>query len=175
MQLGPSSEETTEFTLKTRKTDVTDLYVRLKLDQNVYIAFRPKIIPQYRSKKCQLADAVLPAEPGQLLCRNLNTRTHHVTQNFLRETPERETGFGRNLLRGLSVSRKLPEPVGCSAMEPRDERQWLAEQVRRLCLETMQRAYEEARMQGLCAEGAFEAAVSAVAMLDLQTLLDRSE
>jgi len=60
-------------------------------------------------------------------------------------------------------------------MEPRDERQRLAEQVRRICLETMRRAYEDARMQGLCAEGAFEAAISAVAMLDVQTLLARPE
>ncbi len=67
MQIGPPSEETAEFAFKTRKPDISDLYVRLKLDQNVHVAFRSKIIPQYRSKKCQLADAVLPAKSGQLL------------------------------------------------------------------------------------------------------------
>ncbi len=60
-------------------------------------------------------------------------------------------------------------------MEPCDERRQLAEQVRQICLETMQRAYEDARIQGLCAEGAFETAVSAVAMLDLQALIERLE
>lgn len=56
-------------------------------------------------------------------------------------------------------------------MDRINERRQLAERVRTACLETMQQAYEEARMQGLCAEGAFEAAISAVAMLNLESLL----
>ncbi len=60
-------------------------------------------------------------------------------------------------------------------MEPRDERLRLAKQVRRICLETMRRACEDARIQGRQAGGTFEMAVSAVAMLDLQILRARPE
>jgi hypothetical protein len=45
-----------------------------------------------------------------------------------------------------------------------------AEQVRAACIEAALRGYERAAMSGLCGEGALEAAVSAMRMLDLTTL-----
>jgi len=45
-----------------------------------------------------------------------------------------------------------------------------AEQVRAACIEAALRGYERAATSGLCGEGALEAAVSAMRMLDLTTL-----
>ena len=47
----------------------------------------------------------------------------------------------------------------------------VAAAVRKACLETLLRAYEEAGMLGLCAEGRLEAAVDAVRLLDLHALI----
>ena len=44
----------------------------------------------------------------------------------------------------------------------------IAEAVRAACIEAAVNGYENAAMSGLCAEGAFEAAVSAMRMLDLK-------
>ena len=46
----------------------------------------------------------------------------------------------------------------------------LAERVRAACVETALKAYEEAGVQGLCAEGRWEVAVSAMRTLDLAPL-----
>lgn len=46
----------------------------------------------------------------------------------------------------------------------------LAEQVREACINTALQAYEAAAMSGLCGEGALEAAVSAMRMLDLSAI-----
>lgn len=46
----------------------------------------------------------------------------------------------------------------------------LAEAVRRACIEAALAAYEDAGMSGLCAEGRWEAAVSAMQSLDLKRL-----
>lgn len=43
----------------------------------------------------------------------------------------------------------------------------LAETVREACIQAAIRGYENAAMSGLCAEGAFESAISAIRMLDL--------
>lgn len=51
------------------------------------------------------------------------------------------------------------------------ERQ-LAETVRRACIDAWREGYESAAMSGLCAEGALEAALSAVQSIDLETLVD---
>lgn len=48
----------------------------------------------------------------------------------------------------------------------------LAERIRRRLVERALDAYEDARMQGLCAEGAFEAAVSALRTLDVGELVE---
>ncbi len=51
--------------------------------------------------------------------------------------------------------------------------QWLnlAEVVRDACLRAALDGYEDAAMRGLCPEGALEAAISAIRMLDLETVL----
>ncbi len=51
----------------------------------------------------------------------------------------------------------------------------LAEAVRAACIEAAVTGYENAAMSGLCAEGAFEAAVSAIRMLDLKALTEGSK
>jgi len=47
----------------------------------------------------------------------------------------------------------------------------LAKRIRDACLEAVLQAYEDAGMQGLCAEGRWEAAVAALQTLDLAPLL----
>lgn len=47
----------------------------------------------------------------------------------------------------------------------------LAERVRSACVAVARSGYEDAAMAGLCAEGALEAALSAVERLDLAGLL----
>lgn len=46
----------------------------------------------------------------------------------------------------------------------------LAEQVREQCISTAVAAYEDASISGLCAEGAFEAAISAIRILDVAAI-----
>jgi hypothetical protein len=47
----------------------------------------------------------------------------------------------------------------------------LAKRIRAACLEAVLQAYEDAGMQGLCAEGRWEAAISALKTVDLAPLL----
>jgi hypothetical protein len=47
----------------------------------------------------------------------------------------------------------------------------LAERVRAACVEAALQAYEDAGLQGLCAEGRWEVAVGAMRTLDLQALI----
>lgn len=48
----------------------------------------------------------------------------------------------------------------------------IAERVRLACVNAAIDGYEHAGMSGLCREGAWEAAVSAMRMLDLRALID---
>lgn len=52
-----------------------------------------------------------------------------------------------------------------------EEAQKLAEAVRAACLKAAKQGYEQASASGLCHEGAVEASLGAVSMLDLQPLL----
>ena len=52
-------------------------------------------------------------------------------------------------------------------MEPED----LAKRIRAACLEAVLQAYEDAGMQGLCAEGRWEAAIGALKTVELAPLL----
>ncbi|HET7174648.1 MAG TPA: acetyltransferase [Gammaproteobacteria bacterium] len=52
-----------------------------------------------------------------------------------------------------------------------EERRRLAEAVREACLEAAKKGYEEASQSGLCHEGAVEASLDAVRMVDLKALL----
>jgi hypothetical protein len=54
-----------------------------------------------------------------------------------------------------------------SYMEPED----LAKRIRDACLEALLQAYEDAGVQGLCAEGRWEVAVGALKTVDLAPLL----
>ncbi len=47
----------------------------------------------------------------------------------------------------------------------------LAEKVRQACIQAARAGFEQARMDGLCEEGAVEAAVSAIQNLNLEQLL----
>lgn len=47
----------------------------------------------------------------------------------------------------------------------------LAESVRRQCIEAALRAYEDAGISGLCAEGRWEIAIQAMRCLDLDAVL----
>ncbi|HSH45982.1 MAG TPA: hypothetical protein VK966_09005 [Longimicrobiales bacterium] len=54
----------------------------------------------------------------------------------------------------------------------------LAEEVRRTCVAAALQAYEDAGMQGLCPEGRWEAAISAMRAVDVRRLIrehDRAE
>lgn len=53
-----------------------------------------------------------------------------------------------------------------------NDRYDIASQVRDECIRTAVSAYENASMVGLCGEGAFEAAVSAMRMLDVRELVE---
>jgi len=52
-----------------------------------------------------------------------------------------------------------------------DENERLAEAVKQACIDTALRAYEEAGISGLCAEGRWELALDAVRSLDVKPLL----
>lgn len=47
----------------------------------------------------------------------------------------------------------------------------LAKRIRQTCLEAVLQAYEDAGIQGLCAEGRWEAAISALKTVELAPLL----
>ena len=51
----------------------------------------------------------------------------------------------------------------------------LKEAVRRACLAAARDAYEDAGMRGLCGEGALEAALGAIEMLDLAAITSEEE
>ncbi|GAA5177028.1 MULTISPECIES: hypothetical protein [Halomonadaceae] len=52
------------------------------------------------------------------------------------------------------------------------ERLALAARVRDACVAAALAGHEEAAIAGLCSEGALEAAISAIQMLDLENLID---
>ena len=59
-----------------------------------------------------------------------------------------------------------------------DELKRLSEEIRRVCIQAVRQGYADAAASGLCDEGALEAAISAVQMLDLDQVvaaLDKSK
>lgn len=60
-----------------------------------------------------------------------------------------------------------PMPPDLKRMEPAT----LAEAVRQACIEAAQVAYADARLDGLCHEGAWECAVDAMRALDLASIV----
>ena len=57
-----------------------------------------------------------------------------------------------------------------SASDPENQNHDFAEAVRAACIQAAVDGYENASISGLCGEGAFEAAISAIRMLDLGSL-----
>ena len=57
----------------------------------------------------------------------------------------------------------------------RGEKQPTPEAVRAACLAAAREAYEDAMQRGLCAEGALEAALGAIEMLDLETVQEADQ
>ncbi|MBW3567538.1 MAG: acetyltransferase [Proteobacteria bacterium] len=57
----------------------------------------------------------------------------------------------------------------------RDEKTPTPEAVRAACLIAARTAYEDAMQRGLCAEGALEAALGAIEMLNLETVQDTDQ
>lgn len=51
----------------------------------------------------------------------------------------------------------------------------LASTVRSACVRAALEGYEQAQIVGLCQEGAWEAAIDAIRMLDLKAILDGTE
>ncbi len=56
-------------------------------------------------------------------------------------------------------------------MEKQQIQRELAEKVRQACVQAAIAGFEQARLDGLCAEGAVETAVSAIQNLNLEKLL----
>jgi hypothetical protein len=54
---------------------------------------------------------------------------------------------------------------------PTSEIQELAEKIRNACVQTALTAYENARMDGLCPQGAWESAIGAMQQLDVESLV----
>jgi len=59
----------------------------------------------------------------------------------------------------------MNEPLSAS------EKRRLAEAVRKACIRAALAGYEQAAMDGLCHEGAWEVAVGAIRMLDVERLI----
>lgn len=51
--------------------------------------------------------------------------------------------------------------------------QQLAERVRKACIEAAREGFLDASMSGLCAEGAMEAAISAIQKLDIEKIVEQ--
>ena len=62
-------------------------------------------------------------------------------------------------------------PKGTEGILSADERRRLAEAVREACIRALQQGYENAATSGLCEEGALEAAISAIRLMDLDAWL----
>lgn len=52
-----------------------------------------------------------------------------------------------------------------------EDRRRIAIAIRNACVEAAKHGYEQAAMSGLCAEGALEAALSAIQMVDVDTVV----
>ncbi len=68
------------------------------------------------------------------------------------------------------MSAPSQRPLHAPAIEPRE----LARAVRDACVEALTRAYEEASISGLCAEGAWEVALGQLRGLEADELLRRA-
>lgn len=58
--------------------------------------------------------------------------------------------------------------------DTREDRRQLAVRVRDACIEAAKDGYERAKISGLCEDGALEAALSAIYMLDVDAVLNET-
>lgn len=58
-----------------------------------------------------------------------------------------------------------------NTLEELNSEQKLAERVRKACVEAAREGFMDASMSGLCAEGALEAATSAIQKLDIEKII----
>lgn len=70
----------------------------------------------------------------------------------------------------MKIKSAMSQPT--TPKEPSDELR-LAREIRDACAEAAKEGFQDASIQGLCQEGAMEAAVSAIERLDLKTLLKK--
>ena len=70
-----------------------------------------------------------------------------------------------------SGERRYREVPAGLPVEQDAEREALAEKVRQACFKAADEAYKDAATSGLCHEGALEASLGAIKMLDLNTVL----
>jgi len=56
-----------------------------------------------------------------------------------------------------------------------DEQNLLAETVRQACIDAARAGFQEAKMAGLCDEGAWENAIGAIEMMDVDGIIARKE
>lgn len=59
--------------------------------------------------------------------------------------------------------------------QPKQDKLEIAESIRQACIDAAKDGFRDASMSGLCAEGAVEAAVSAMQSLDLEQLIQNIE
>lgn len=53
-----------------------------------------------------------------------------------------------------------------------DEEQQFAEKVKEACIQAAKEGFQDATISGLCTEGAIEAAISSIQLLDLEKILE---
>ncbi len=51
----------------------------------------------------------------------------------------------------------------------------LAERIQQACIEAAKEGFRDASMQGLCTDGAMEAAVSAIEMVDIEKIIGETD
>lgn len=70
--------------------------------------------------------------------------------------------------------KKTSERMENTSQQPQDIMN-MAESIRQACIEAARDGFRDASMSGLCADGAMEAAVSAMQSLDLEKLIQNFE
>jgi hypothetical protein len=72
----------------------------------------------------------------------------------------------------VKAAATMNHDAGDHGMKQRESRRRLAEAVRDACVKAAQEAWENAGVSGLCGEGRWECAVSAVRALDLEAVIN---
>jgi len=113
--------------------------------------------------KDQVGDWVADLECGHT--QHFRHQPTWVNRPWLENNSEREKFIG------TEVVCKTCEEIAMDAIPSNDEQRRNAEAIKAACLKAAIEAYEEAKMSGLCQEGAWELAVDAIKSLDVETVL----